>query len=70
MENPRWPLPKDIFNIRPHMQNILKLFYSEATYQFHIKLCWNETWMVLYKMFVFYVNSKSRISPTIGPFGK
>ena len=62
IENTRWPPLQDKFNIEPYGENISKLFQSETNEQFESKHSWNVPWIVLYKMGVFCVDRKSKMS--------
>jgi hypothetical protein len=57
-------------------KNVSKCFFSETTWTIETKLPRNDHWKVLYKVFVFYVDRKSKMAATTGhsintgPYGK
>jgi hypothetical protein len=63
-------------NIGPYGENVSKRFFSETTSTIETKLPWNDHWKVLYKVFVFYADRKSKMATTAGhrltldPMGK
>jgi hypothetical protein len=64
------------FNIGPYGENISKRFFSETTRTVETKLPRNDHWKVLYKMYVFYADRRSKMAATAGhrltldPMGK
>jgi hypothetical protein len=64
------------FNIGPYGKNVSKRFFSETTWTIETKLLRNDHWKVLYKIFVFYADRKSKMATTAGhrltldPMGK
>ena len=67
--NPRWPPPQD-------MGKYSNAFFSETTNMIKAKLYMNAHWMVIYKVYNFYTDSKSKMAATTGhnintgPYGK
>jgi hypothetical protein len=53
-----------IFNIGPYGKNVLKRFFSETTWTIETKLPRNDHWKVLYKVYVYYVDRKSKMAAT------
>jgi hypothetical protein len=59
----------------PYGENVSKRFFSETTSTIETKLPWNDHWKVLYKIYVFYADRKSKMAATaghsfyIGPIG-
>ena len=57
-------------------KNVSKRFFSETTWTIETKLDWNDHWRVLYKVYVFYVDRKSKMAATaihrltLDPMGK
>jgi hypothetical protein len=64
------------FNIGPYGENVSKCFFSETTWTVETKLPRNDHWKVLYKVYVFYADRKSKMAGTAGhrltldPIGK
>ena len=64
------------FNIGPYGENDSKRFFSETTWTIETKLSRNDHWKVLYKIYVFYVDRKSKMASTaihrltLDPMGK
>ena len=64
------------FNIGPYGKNVSKCFFSETTWTVETKLPRNDHWKVIYKIFVFYADRKSKMAATAGhiltldPMGK
>jgi hypothetical protein len=54
------------FNIEPCGENVSKRFFSETTWITETKLPRNDHWKVLYKIYVFYANRKSKMATTAG----
>jgi hypothetical protein len=50
--------------IGPYGGNVSKRFFSETTWTIETKLPRNDHWKVLYKMYVFYVDRKSKMVAT------
>ena len=48
------------------MGNVSKRFFSETTLTIETKLPMNDHWKVLYKVYVFYVDRKSKMAATTG----
>ena len=48
------------------MKNVLKCFFSETTWTIETKLPRNDHWKVLYKVYVFYADGKSKMAATAG----
>jgi hypothetical protein len=44
--------------------NVSKRFFSETTWTIETKLPRNDHWKVLYKIFVFYIDLKSKMAAT------
>ena len=63
-------------NIGPYEKNVSKRFFSETTWTIETKLPRNDNWKVLYKVFVLYVDRKSKMAATaihrltLNPMGK
>jgi hypothetical protein len=53
-------------NIGPYGKNVSKRFFSETTWTVETKLSRNDHWKVLYKVYVFYVDWKSKMAATTG----
>jgi hypothetical protein len=74
------PVQFDFNNIcsfwEPIMENVSKRFFSETTRTVETKLPRNDHWKVLYKVYVFYADRKSKMATTVGhrltldPMGK
>jgi hypothetical protein len=47
-------------------KNVSKCFFSETTWTVETKLPRNDHWKVLYKVYVFYVDRKSKMAATAG----
>jgi hypothetical protein len=64
------------FSIGPYGKNVSKCFFSETTWTVETKLPRNDHWKVLYKVYVFYADRKSKMAATAGhrltldPMGK
>ena len=64
------------FNIGPYGKNVSKRFFSETTWTIETKLPRNDHWKVLYKIYVFYIDRKSKMAATaihrltLDPMGK
>jgi hypothetical protein len=64
------------FNIEPYGKSFSKRFFSETTWIIETKLPRNDHWQVLYKVWVFYADPKSKMAATAGyrltldPMGK
>ena len=60
----------------PMGKNVSKCFFSETTWTVETKLPRNDHWKVLYKIYVFYADRKSKMAATTGhrltldPIGK
>jgi hypothetical protein len=60
----------------PYGKNVSKCFFSETTWTVETKLPRNDHWKVLYKIYVFYADRKSKMAATTGlsltfdPMGK
>jgi hypothetical protein len=60
----------------PYGKHVSKRFFSETTWTIETKLPRNDHWKVLYKMFVFYDDRKSKMAAIVGhiltldPMGK
>jgi hypothetical protein len=54
--------PISIKNIK--WKNVSKRFFSETTLTVETKLPRNDHWKVLYKIYVFYVDRKSKMAAT------
>ena len=60
----------------PYGKNVSKRFFSETTWRVETKLLRNDHWNVLYKVYVFYVDLKSKMAATaehrltLDPYGK
>ena len=58
------------------MKNVSKRFFSETNWTIETKLHRNDHWKVLYKVYVFYVDRKTKMAATaiykfnIEPYGK
>jgi hypothetical protein len=67
---------EDLPNIGPYGKNVSKRFFSETTWTIETKLTRNDHWKVLYKVYVFYADRKSKMATTVGhrltldPMGK
>jgi hypothetical protein len=67
---------RTLFNIGPYGENVSKRFFSETTWTIEIKLPRNDHCKVLYKVWVFYADRKSKMTATAGnrltldPMGK
>jgi hypothetical protein len=48
----------------PYGENVSKCFFSETTRTIETKLPRNNHWKVLYTLYVFYVDQKSKIAAT------
>ena len=48
----------------PYGKNVSKRFFSETTWTIETKLPRNDHWKVLYKVYVFYVDRKSKVAAT------
>jgi hypothetical protein len=48
----------------PYGENVSKRFLSETTWTIKTKLPRNDHWKVLYKIYVFYVDRKSKMAAT------
>ena len=74
--NSRWPPPQYIDQHQTLCENISKRFFSETTWTIETKLPRKDHWKVLYKVDVFYVDRKSKMSATaihrltLDPMGK
>jgi hypothetical protein len=55
---------KKAFEQFPIGENVSKRFFSETTWTNETKLPRNDHWKVLYKMYVFYVDRKSKMAAT------
>jgi hypothetical protein len=51
--------------IRPYGGNVSKRFFSETTRTVETKLPRNDHWKVLYKLYVFYADRKSKMAATL-----
>ena len=64
------------FNIGPYEKNVSKCFFSETTWTIETRLPSNDHWKVLYKVYVLYVDQKSKMAATaihrltLDPMGK
>jgi hypothetical protein len=47
-------------------KNVSKCFFSETTWTVETKLPRNDNWKVLYKIFVFFADRKSKMAATFG----
>ena len=62
--------------IGPYGKNVSKHFFSETTWTIETKLPRNDHWKVLYNIYVFYVDRKSKLAATaihrltLDPMGK
>jgi hypothetical protein len=62
--------------IGPYGKNVSKSFFSETTWTVETKLPRNDHWKVLYKIYVFYADRKSKMAATainkltLDPMGK
>ena len=54
------------FNIGPYGENVSKRFFSETTKTVKTKLPRNDHWKVLYKLYVFHADRKSKMAATAG----
>jgi hypothetical protein len=65
-----------MFHIGPYGKNVAKRFFSETTRTVETKLTRNDHWKVLYKIYVFYADRKSKMATTaihrltLDPMGK
>ena len=57
---------RTLFNIGPYGKNVSKHFFSETTWTIETKLPRNDHWKVLYNVYVFSADRKSKMAATAG----
>jgi hypothetical protein len=71
-----FPVGSNVNLCGPYEKNVSKRFFSETTWTIETKLPRNDHWKVLYKVYVFYVDRKSKMAATaihrltLDPMGK
>ena len=63
-----WSEIQDGCHRRTYGNNVSKWFFSETTWTIETKLLMNDHWQVLYKIYVFYADQKSKMATTAEHF--